>query len=94
MNGANVAPPTVHAPRRQAITTRFLGPTDHRPARVVARCDGGRVVLSWDHGKSSGQNHADAAWRLAFDLGWSGTWQGGALPNGHGYAFVWTGPTT
>jgi hypothetical protein len=28
----------------QAIQTRFLGPTNHRGARVVAWCDAGRAT--------------------------------------------------
>jgi hypothetical protein len=78
---------------RQAITTRFLGPTNHRGSRVKARCQAGSLFWSWDHAHDPEQNHDDAANALARKLGWIGPdsdWflVGGGLPDGTGNAYV------
>ena len=57
---------------RQAITTRYLVPTNHRGSRIVAKCDAGRLVVSWDHALNTTENHAAAARALAGELGWDG----------------------
>lgn len=49
-----------------AITTRFCGPTDHRPARVVAthKRDSAqtiRATVEWNHAADAGENHRAAA---------------------------------
>lgn len=72
---------------RQAIQTRFLGPTNTRGARVVARADAGRITVSWDYSQSIDENHRRAALALAERLGWKGPWHGGSLPSA-GYVFV------
>lgn len=74
----------------QAIATKYLGPTNHRGARVKATCDAGSVVVAWDHALSVPANHEAAARALARRLDWTGTWVGGALPDGRGYAFTST----
>ncbi len=52
-----------------AIFTRFIGPTNFRGSRVVARtASGRRVTLPWDHAKNPSENHAVA---LAESAGWS-----------------------
>jgi hypothetical protein len=73
---------------RQAIVTRFAGPTNTRGSRVVASAQAGRMTVGWDHALNSDQNHAEAARAFARKLGWTGTMHGGAMPNGRGYAFV------
>lgn len=65
---------------RQAITTRFCGPTGTRPSRVIARCDAGSLTWEWDDSRGVVENHAAAARELARRLGWYGA--PGALP-GH-----------
>lgn len=72
---------------RQAISTKFLGPTNTRGARVVAKADAGSQTTSWDYAESVCRNHAKAAQALAEKLGWAGYWTGGSLP-GSGYCFV------
>lgn len=72
---------------RQAIVTKFHGPTDRRGYRVSAKADAGRVSLSWSHSKGIEWNHAAAARALAEKLGWIGKWVGGGLP-GSGFVFV------
>ena len=74
----------------QAITTRYLGPTNVRGSRVTARAAVGRVILNWDHALNSDENHAAAAKALADKFQWGGDWYGGGLPDGKGNVYVQT----
>ena len=48
------------------ITTKYLGPTDTRGARIKATSPGGRTaVYSWNHAGGETENHATAAAALA-----------------------------
>lgn len=74
-----------------AIVTRFHGPTNSRPARISASTDGGRRYTAWDYGLNADGNHRAAAEALAAERGWltpGRTLEGGALPDGRGYAWV------
>ena len=56
---------------RQAITTKYLGPTDHRGSRIVVTTDGlHRKVVPWDHALNVVDNHAVAASILFENMGW------------------------
>jgi hypothetical protein len=76
----------------QAIETRWLGPTDTKDSRIVARCEAGRIVVPWDDSADVFHNHAEAARKLAAKLGWTrkyyGSLYGASLPGERGYAFV------
>ena len=72
---------------RQAIVTKYHGPTNTRGSRITARAEAGSVTVDYDHALNAGDNHLAAARRLAEKLGWSGDWFGGGLPSG-GYCFV------
>lgn len=76
----------------QAITTRFLGPTNFRGSRVKATCQAGSLTVSWDHALDSEANHDVAARMLAEKLGWIaphyGRLVGGGLPDGRGNCYV------
>lgn len=73
---------------RQAIVTKYLGPTNHRGARVKASAEAGSLVVSWNHDLSEPENHRQAAEELASKYGWATSMVGGGLPDGRGYAFV------
>lgn len=73
---------------RQAIFTKFHGPTDTRGSRVSAKAEAGRIILDWDHALNSDRNHIAAAQYLAERKGWSGNWYGGGMPGTSGYVFV------
>ena len=64
---------------RQAITTKYIGPTDFRGSRVKATAAGGNVTLEWDDSLNSTANHSAAASALASKLDWHGHW----IPGGH-----------
>lgn len=73
---------------RQAIVTRYLGPTDRRGARVKATAAAGSVTVSWDHALDQAANHAAAAQALAAKFGWGGRWYAGGLPDEAGNVYV------
>lgn len=75
----------------QAITTKYIGPTNFKGARVKASSQAGSVTVSWDHALNVDENHAAAARALASKWGWAGKWLGGALPDGKGNVYVNTG---
>ena len=72
----------------QAIQTRFIPPTNTRPARIKVFCEAKAIVCSWDHGHNPDENHYEAAIELAKIMGWNTEGCGfGSLPNG-GYALT------
>lgn len=72
---------------RQAITTKYHGPTDLTGSRVSATCEAGRVVVHWDHALDIFENHRMAMEHLTIKLNWAGRrWVGGAIKTG--YVFV------
>lgn len=81
----------------QAITVKFICPTDHRGARLKAACDRGSITIDYPYDKSSGLDAATVALRaliakfMADDLigyssternPWSGPWFGGTTKDG------------
>lgn len=73
---------------RQAIRTKFLGPTNHHGARIAVTCDAKRIYVTWDDAQDPLENHTRAAKLLATMLGWHGTWYAGSAKNDPGYTFV------
>jgi hypothetical protein len=73
---------------RQAIETKFLGPTETKGSRVKALCQAGSITLSWDHSLRPDDNHAAAAQALADKMGWEGDLFGGGKADGRGDVFV------
>lgn len=73
---------------RQAIVTKYHGPTDARGFRVSATAEAGRVYLEWDAALNTEQNHQRAALALSHKLGWSPNLVGACLPKAAGY--VWS----
>jgi len=71
---------------RQAITTKYHGPTNTRGSRISATAQAGRITIAYDHALDDTQNHAAAACALAKKFGWNGEWKGG----GTGRICVWT----
>lgn len=55
---------------RQCIETYYIGPTNTRGSRIVARCDARKITIPWDHSLNTSQNHASACETLATMLGW------------------------
>lgn len=73
------------------IETKYLGATNHRGSRIIARCGSlshPRLTVAYDDALSPGQNHANAAQKLAARAGWQGEWIGGWNASGTGAMFT------
>jgi len=79
---------------RQAIVTKFFGPTNTRGSRIKATCGAGSLYHSWDYSLGSDANHDAAAKALATKLGWIGAWYAGGMPNEDGNCYVWSTDAT
>jgi len=74
---------------RQAIVTKYLGPTNTLGARIKASAGHARgLVDHWDYEAGVEENHARVAKVLAADRGWSGLFVAGMLPSGDGNVFT------
>jgi hypothetical protein len=71
---------------RQAIVTRYIGPTNYHGSRVKATAEAGSLTLPWDSALDSYANHVKAAKALARKFKWGGIWYGGGTSAG--YVFV------
>lgn len=72
---------------RQAIQTKYYGPTNTRGARIRAKAAAGSLFYSWDYEKDAQDNHRKAAESFRLSLGWTGDLVGGCLSDGS-YAWV------
>lgn len=74
---------------RQAIITKFHGPTNTKGARISATSQVGRKYHGWDYALNPADNHRAAAVAFAKHWGWPvDNMVGGAMPNGDGYCWV------
>lgn len=73
---------------RQAIITKFLGPTNSRGSRVKAKCYAGSITISWDDAKDVDDNHLAAAEALCKKFGWEWKLVAGGLPDNSGNVYV------
>ncbi len=73
---------------RQAIVTKFLGPTNTRGSRIKAIASAGSKTIEYDHALNTDGNHAAAAKALAEQFKWNGWWFGGGMPEGNGNVYV------
>lgn len=55
----------------QAITTKYLCPTNSRGSRLIAKCAAGSVQIVYDDALNIDGNHVAAARALLDKLGWS-----------------------
>lgn len=76
-NSEATATPT----HRQAIVTKYHGPTNSNGSRIRAKCSAGSLTIPYDHALNIDQLHARAAQALADKLGWGGRWVGGTAPD-------------
>lgn len=67
----------------QAISTRYLSPTNTRGARIVASAEAGRKIYDWNHELDVYANHAAAALKFAQAWGWEGEYVGGGTAEGY-----------
>ena len=76
----------------QAIETRYLGPTNHRGARIKATAQAGSLTVPYDYALNTDENHTAAAKAFAEKLGWVGPeygeLHGGGNAKGDGNVYV------
>ena len=72
----------------QAITTRYIGPTNTKAARIKATAEAGSTTVAWDHALNIQDNHAAAAITLAQIYGWDGELCQGGIAGGYCFVFV------
>lgn len=79
----------------QAITTKYLAPTNTRGGRVKATAAVGSVTIPWDHAIDTVANHHAAAYELARRWDWTDELgmairphAFGCLPDGNGYVMA------
>ncbi len=58
---------------RQAITTTYKGPTNHRGARIVARAQAGSITVPYAYDSEIAENHVAAAKALQAKWEWAGS---------------------
>lgn len=73
---------------RQAIVTKYLGPTNTRSGRIKATAFAGSVTIEYDAGLSQDSNHLAAARKLAEKFKWRGKWIAGGMPSEDGNVYV------
>jgi len=73
---------------RQAIVTKFVGPTNTKGGRIIAQSLAGKLVVPYDHALPTEANHTGAAVALARLKGWTGSMIGGGSPDCSGFCFV------
>lgn len=70
----------------QSITTKFIGPSNTRGARIKAACAAGSVTIGYPYELDRDAAHWEAAKALIVKLGWNngsyGNWYRGGLFNG------------
>ena len=65
----------------KAIHTKYSGPTNSRGARIIVTAEGcKRRSIPYNYGASD--PHVDAARTYATELGWTGDYVRGTLPDG------------
>lgn len=67
---------------RQAIVTKFHGPTNSKGSRIKASCEAGSIWFDYSHRHTPKENHMFAVLALLKKLGWQGWWTIGATPTG------------
>jgi hypothetical protein len=72
----------------QAITTKYIGPSNTRGSRIKASAAAGSITISYDDSLNSVGAHAKAAQALADKFGWTGQYHVGGSPDDCGYVFV------
>jgi len=81
----------------QGITTKYLGPTEHKPSRVSAKSRFHHIIISWDDALDPYENHLAAAKALSYKMavgrpavvgGPEWEFVGAESPEGSGYIFI------
>ncbi len=80
---------TAYSTGKQAITTTYKGPTNFKPARIIAQSASGiRLTCSIDQEKNIDHSHAIACEALMQKLGWQGEMLGGSTKSSMVWVFL------
>jgi len=66
----------------QAIQTKIIPYTNHKPMRIKAECFVGKITVHWDYSLDGEANHILAAKALMDKLGWEFDFVSGTLKDG------------
>ncbi|MHB1952106.1 MAG: hypothetical protein ACYCOU_00035 [Sulfobacillus sp.] len=72
----------------QAITTKYIGPTNARGSRIRAFCESGSITIAWNHVLDREANYRAAAIALCERLGWTGDLIAGSTKTGYIFVFA------
>lgn len=72
----------------QVVTTEFVGRTEKKPAKIVARSGISKVSVSWDSSLGIAENHQAAVRKLCMELGRIHKYVGGATADGFAWVAV------
>lgn len=73
----------------KAITTKYIGPTNHKGAHISVRAEGlPRMYVHWDDELCIDGNHTAAAKQFAAKYDWAGQWCGGVNAASSGNTYV------
>lgn len=76
----------------KAITTKYIGPTNHKMARVKAIAEGGHsITVDYDYNLSAVESYAKAAIALARKMEWTGELIAGSTKDGYVFVFANSG---
>lgn len=74
---------------KQAICTKYFGPTNSRGSRIQAKSASGKTItVPYDHALDAFENHEKAAKALCKKLDWKGELVGGGMKDGYCFVFV------
>lgn len=73
---------------RQAIITKFHGPTNTKGDRIKASAAAGYIWHEWNWELNQEGNHRQAMVKLVEKLGWQGEWIGGGMPDGNSCCWI------
>lgn len=74
---------------RQAIVTKYRGPTNTKPSKIIATSASGlRISMPYRHDLTTDDAHRLAAQALADKYGWTGDMVAGGLKDGYAFVFV------
>lgn len=72
---------------RQAIVTKYIGPTNYRGARIKAMAYAGSITVPYAYELGVQDAHEAAARALADKFGWVGDMVGGSTLDGYCFVF-------
>ena len=74
---------------RQAVTTKYINPTDKKPSRIQAKSGPGSIYISYDSELSSDENHRKACEAYLSKYKWKGQYHAGTVERPDGVIVVW-----